>query len=85
MLLIACGFPSEYFLPGLRARLLPVIERALADLKPATAAHRFAGSFAEGFAFNRVGEKDRDVDLGSPWRKHIAAAGAQIGVFCATA
>lgn len=61
--LFGCGTPSEYVLTALCAKLLTVIERVLADLRPVSATRRFAGGFPEGFAFNRTGGTDRDTDV----------------------
>lgn len=61
--LVACGTPSEYFPVALREKLLAVIESAIRRLQPVAALHRFTGDFTDGFAHNRVGEKDLDTHV----------------------
>ncbi len=63
MTLWGCGSPGERFLGDLQNHLLSAIERALADLRPASAAGTFEGDFTEGFAYNRAGLPDLDTRI----------------------
>jgi hypothetical protein len=74
MTLFGCGGPSEHFLRLLHRRIVALVPRALADLRPVTAASRFAADWPDGLAYNRVGGPELDTQVRGV---RLAPAGGQ--------